>query len=131
MTAWDLYWILMLDNISAAIAALSIVSMVALAIAILAAGFTGIAPTSPAEKAVSKTLCRIIAISAPFVVLLVVAAVLTPTTKQAAVIYVLPRIATDENLDAIQAEAGDLYGLAKQWLKEQAGPDELNEDTHE
>jgi len=41
-----------------------------------------------------------------------------PTADAAAVILVLPRIATSENIEAVRDEAGDLYGLAKQWLEE-------------
>ena len=53
--------------------------------------------------------------------MLVIAFTFIPSTKQAAAIYVLPQIVTTENIEAVQAEAGDLYGLAKQWLEEQIG----------
>ena len=45
---------------------------------------------------------------------------ITPSTKQAAVIWLLPKITTEQNLDKVQSEAGELYDLAKQWLKEKA-----------
>jgi TRAP-type C4-dicarboxylate transport system permease large subunit len=52
----------------------------------------------------------------------VLTATFLPSTKQAAVIWLLPKIATEENLDRAQSEAGELYDLAKQWLKEKADP---------
>lgn len=42
--------------------------------------------------------------------------ILTPTSEQAAAIYVIPRIA---NSQEIKKEAGEIYDLAKDWLKKQ------------
>ena len=52
----------------------------------------------------------------------VLTATFLPSAKQAAVIWLLPKIATEENLDKVQSEAGELYDLAKQWLKEKEDP---------
>ena len=43
-----------------------------------------------------------------------------PTTKQAAVIWLLPKVVTEQNMEKVQSEAGELYDLAKQWLTENA-----------
>ncbi len=43
-----------------------------------------------------------------------------PTTKQAAGIWLLPKVATEQNMEKVQSEAGELYDLAKQWLTEKA-----------
>ena len=53
-------------------------------------------------------------------------AVLTPSTKQAAVIVLAPKIASQENFDFATDEAKELYGLAKDYLK--SGLEENDED---
>lgn len=48
--------------------------------------------------------------------------IIMPSTKQAAVIYAAPRILNSEFIQKdVPAEAKEIYGLAKQWLEEQAG----------
>ncbi len=45
----------------------------------------------------------------------------TPTTKEQAVIKVLPVVASDQNIGLVTDEAKEIYGLAKQWLTDAAG----------
>lgn len=48
-------------------------------------------------------------------VILVVAIVLTPTTKEAAAIYLVPKVA---NSQEVKQTCGELYNLAVDWLHE-------------
>ncbi len=41
---------------------------------------------------------------------------LMPTTKQAAAIMVVPKIATNENIETLTDEAKSIYGLAKEYF---------------
>jgi hypothetical protein len=50
--------------------------------------------------------------------ILVPAAVLIPTTKQAAIIYAVPKILTEKNVVEFTGETKELYNLGKQYLKE-------------
>ena len=46
---------------------------------------------------------------------------LIPSKKDAAMIWVLPQIATTENADLLKGEAAEIYTLAKEALKESIG----------
>jgi hypothetical protein len=48
-------------------------------------------------------------------------AVLMPSKKDAAMIWVIPKLATVENVELLQGEAAEIYKLAKQALKESVG----------
>jgi hypothetical protein len=65
---------------------------------------------------VKKWAARLIGIG----LLLGAVAVFVPTTNQLAAIYVIPAVANSEK---IQGEADEIYGLAKQWLQQQAKKD--------
>jgi hypothetical protein len=44
-------------------------------------------------------------------------ALVTPSTKQVAAIYVLHHLTTGQTLATIERESGELYGLFKAWLR--------------
>jgi hypothetical protein len=46
---------------------------------------------------------------------------LIPSQKDAAMIWVIPKLATVENVELLQGEAAEIYKLAKQALKESVG----------
>lgn len=74
------------------------------------------------KRAGNRLLCIVFPVLLFLSTICVLTATFLPSSKQAAVILVLPKIATEENLDRAQSEAGELYDLAKQWLKEKADP---------
>lgn len=114
MTSADVYWILMLDNIRNLVETFGIFSTVALVLLVI----VGIVAWCD-----DAALPLAYKIGVPLVVLVwvtsLVACALVPSTKQAAVIYMLPKVATAENIETVQGETGELYGLAKQWLQAQ------------
>ena len=122
MSAGTVYWILKLDNVVTAATAMTILSwmvgFVCLAIHVIER-----CAYSPDESVVAMTK-RYARILLPLAILSTTVAVFVPDTKQAAMIYVLPRIVNNEN---VQAEAGSIYALAKEGLmelvKQQSGGD--------
>ena len=119
MSAWDLYWILMLDNIRETCIGFSIILGSAAVIAGIFWMILGAAPVDESDKRIARTGRRVFCVALPLLVAFVLAMTFLPTTKQMAAILVLPKIATEENIEAVQEEAGDLYGLAKDWLEDQ------------
>jgi hypothetical protein len=108
ISAWDIYWVMQLDTIGGAAAF---------------AAFLGLMLTMFAWAAwVDKGIRTPITLPVIVTVLwlpIVAAAIFIPSTKTAAMMVVVPRIANNE---AIQREAGDLYGIAKDALRELAKP---------
>lgn len=45
-----------------------------------------------------------------------------PTQKELAAIYIVPKLATYENVDSLKGEAREVYLLFKDWLKDVAAP---------
>jgi hypothetical protein len=130
ISAWDVYWVMQLDSIVAAFGAATFL-LVAIAVA---AGIAWIfakgdsdpeAWLTPEFKAKAlrnrnslpalRAACLKLSVAA-ISSLLVLG--LLPSTKTAAAMVVLPAIANNETL---HTEAGELYGLAKQALKEAVG----------
>ena len=50
------------------------------------------------------------------------------TTKEVAALYIVPKVATQENIDAATGEAKELYGLFKDWAKGLASPEIVPEE---
>ena len=117
MSAWEVYLILQLDSIHAALVAVSLLSALA-ATAVFLAGILGLEASSPRGAILSWLAALVLTVSLTGVTALAVA--LLPTTKTAAAIYIVPRLTTDENVDALKSEAGEVYGLFKDWLEQQA-----------
>lgn len=114
MTGFEVYLIMMLDNIrglfiaGAVIAAIMFAAALVVFIADKIDGAAGIPWTLPL---ITGALLAMVGVLLTF----------TPSTKQAAVIYALPKIASADKLWLIETEAGEIYGLAKAWLAGQAG----------
>jgi hypothetical protein len=121
ISAWDIYWVMQLDGIGCTLTFFTI------ATTITAAAFMGFGalatdrgcyPSKDQDaawwrlKSTAKRLC----IAA---VMLGLVNSFIPSTKTAAMMVVVPRIANNE---AIQREAGDLYGIAKGALRNLAAP---------
>ncbi len=127
ISAWQIYLVMQLDSISAALTVISI----ALVIASIVAAFKYDTAKSLREiwdnsrtsygaadynkydarmRSAGRTFKKAITISATSMML----AALLPSSKTAAAMIVIPAIANNERF---QAEAGDLYKLAKQGLQ--------------
>jgi hypothetical protein len=147
ISAWDVYWVMQLDSIGFA---LSWLGLAALAAAIVALWFAAIGFESVGDEPVAKPerighaeipdfsferrhrewrerksrrevavastpwVGRFACVFATFTALNIA----LPSTKTAATMFIVPAIANNE---AIHKEAGELYGLAKQALKEAVG----------
>lgn len=126
MSSWDVYWLLKLDDFGDALKGAIIFSVcIIIAFIALAAGYLGDIKDKESEKYKKETKFAnkvLFALSFLFA-LFVLLRVFIPSTKQMAVIYVAPKIASVENLDKISAESKEIYGLAKTWLKEQVKED--------
>lgn len=107
--AWDIYWVLQLDAINTAAITLTVLGAAAVFIAWLA----HFDPGTRLSIAVPMVLT-------PAWMLVFALAVFLPSTKTAAAMFVIPAIANNE---AIQNEAGELYDLAKDALRQAAQPD--------
>ncbi len=55
-------------------------------------------------------------LSYPLALVFMPLAILIPTSEQAAAIYIVPKVATVENVEALEGEALELYGIAKEAL---------------
>lgn len=129
MSAFWLYVILKLDVAVALFgflgAFLLILSVVLVFLAIAARDFP-----IPGEKEFTKAMdeCRKSVLATALVgFLCIVASCAMPNTKQMAALLVLPRILTEENVGTAEKEMGEVYGLAKQWLRDKANPEEENQ----
>ena len=52
-------------------------------------------------------------------VLAALLATFLPSSRQMAAIWLLPKVATHKNLGNLSGEAGEVWGLAKDWLRDQ------------
>lgn len=117
MSAWTIYWILQLDSINSGIAVLVIVGGIFV-------GFAAIFGTMQRTSAYGEGDPDLVAGKAlqsfafkwskPLLVVFL-AGLFIPSTKTVAAMVVIPAIVNNQ---AMKAEAGDLYRLAKQALRE-------------
>ncbi len=128
ISAWDIYWVLQLDSIGAAVFVLA---------GLFAGGAFGLAltgyfnlensrvmpelPTSQREAVEGKRQLRAAKAFAFVAIPFVALSALIPSSKTAAAMYVIPAVANNETL---RKEAGELYGLAKDALKDAIGHEE-------
>ena len=127
ISPWEIYWVLQLDSISAALLFLSVSGIV---ISIALTIWNGLSrydaneyPTlcnreeREAAWAVRGAIRRVIlAVSLPLFAI----NAFIPSSKTMAAMIIVPAIA---NNDTIQREAGDLYALAKAALRDAVKPD--------
>ena len=104
ITAWQVYWVMQLDDIRL---------FLLLVFSSLIFGVITFAPLWIDKKdwhvAVKRTAIGSL--------LMLFLAVMLPSTKTAATMIVLPAITSDEVIDTVTPEAKELYGLAKDALK--------------
>lgn len=114
ISPFTLYLILMLDNIKGALVALLFASALPAVICFIVTIVNSSCEYKSEEKyfAAGKKGLKI---CVPLMVFALLTQALLPSSKQAAAIVIIPAIANNEN---VQREAGELYQLAKQGLKQ-------------
>lgn len=130
ITAWDIYWVMQLDSIGCAFLLVAIATLAVGASALVGAmlnrdmrSFWEDTPESKSYKKYDGKVAgwaRIAKRTAPVGLVLLVLAAFIPSTKTAAMMLVIPAVANNES---IQREAGELYSIAKDALRELAKPD--------
>jgi len=133
ISPWTLYWILRLDTIHGIMITVQIFGYIAIGIGAICLAVCQVPSSQRDEKErekediSNKTLARVISrklnICFPLLIFISVVYVLTPTTRQAAVIYALPALVNNQQM---QSEAGEVYSLRKQWFTEQVEPNKEN-----
>jgi hypothetical protein len=121
ITPWEIYWVLQLDSIGNFFGIAFAVLLAGMIVTLVVGCFAtdrGAYPSEAQDKewsAIKRTCLRIL------IALCVVGSVasLLPSTKTAAAMIIVPKIV---NSPTIQHEAGDLYNLAKQALRDAIAP---------
>jgi hypothetical protein len=106
-----MYWLTRLDGLrTACIVSATLLSIFAVVCIMAIAVRAGDSSDKPAEYLAPKAKWSI-----PLAIALIIAAILTPNTKEYAAIKFIPMIATEN----VQEDAGELYGLTVEWMKAQ------------
>jgi len=120
MNAFQLYVILKLDDLHelAKCAAMPALTFVVVCIAAMAWGWSKFGDAK--EKLIFETPAKVLRrVSVGMLLLVLIVPVVTPTTKQAAVIWAVPQILESR---AVQKDLPELYDLAVDWAKNQLTP---------
>lgn len=113
MTAWELFWVLKLDDIGFALGIIAVISGI-LSMFLLIPLF------AETDDELRSRVRRLLKVSVPTFILSFCAVTLLPSTKQAAALYVVPTLTCPENMDKMSVEAKELYGIVKEGLKQWA-----------
>lgn len=108
LTAWDIYWVTRLDEISIALAIVCFGCIAGLVVSL-------VLMTHPAHDRWFKPGKKICVTSLVVGCIVLGVNTLIPSTKQAAVMIVLPAIV---NSEAVQQIPNELTTLAREWLQE-------------
>lgn len=111
ITAWQIYWVMQLDTIG------TVATLLAFAAFMLTVFVWAAYADDAIESPVAPSLLTL-----PFLAFTTVATFL-PSTKTAAAMIVLPAVANAATSETVQREAGELYGIAKDALRELAKSD--------
>lgn len=117
MSEWEVYWWLKLDAIGVALTILSI-------LLVIVNGFCLIAPldsvclSDEKNKEEAKKVIMWGVKIIPVTLLVIVTAVLAPSTKEYAVIKVLPKVVNSDFAKEAVGDAKMIYDVAKNYLKE-------------
>lgn len=131
ISPWAIYWVLQLDSISGATGVLCLAVAVASVISLVAGALSHTADPEEWYSENYKVAAANTKARAPIFIrwgkrlaiagaILFTAHAFIPSTKAMAAIIVIPAIA---NSDRLQREAGDLYDLAKQALRQAVADD--------
>jgi gas vesicle protein len=135
ISAWTIYWFIKLDAIINIMSSLGGISVGACVIAVSAIFVCvmckenttrGYGDSEETVKESKEQLSQYIKywtkifkrlIDLPFI--FIILSHMLPTTKEMATIYVIPKIANSNFVnETLPAEMKDIYGMAKQWMKE-------------
>jgi hypothetical protein len=115
MSGWTIYWIGILDNLSFVFTAISVLSLIVLVIWAMIKCITS-STDDEVCNAFTKATSGITCCCKILLFVCVPLAAITPSSKTAAAIYILPKIVNNET---IKTESEEIYSLGKQWLKSQ------------
>jgi hypothetical protein len=111
VSAWEVYLLLKLDSFRDSLIVFGSFGLLIAALLVVTATQEFVTGSSRALFFLSPIV--------PALALLL--GIILPTTKQAAVIFTAPRILTSDFVRRdVPVEVREIYGLAKQWLKEKA-----------
>ena len=143
MDAVDLYWILKLDDIretlsySSVFLGFSLFVIFACLVGFIIVNYEMMGSYNSAEEkerlkviwgAIKKVINTAIGVVVVSIFLLLVSTFL-PSTKQMAATIVLPKIATEENIEVLTGEAKEIYELAKAGLKNAINKNETKDNN--
>lgn len=143
MDAVDLYWILKLDDIretlsySSVFLGFSLFGIFACLVGFIIINYEMMSSYNSTEEkerlkvvwgAMKKVINTAIGVVVVSIFLLLVSTFL-PSTKQMATAIVLPKIATEENIEALTGEAKEIYELAKAGLKNAINKNETKDNN--
>ena len=112
ITEWEMYWILKLDGLHGALVVFTVVSAITL-------GIAGVVwMVCDTEDKDSDRFFRVIKCSLITCIVCLIPAVFLPTTKEMAMIKVVPMIANSEIGSQMPADAKVLYRMGIEAIKE-------------
>lgn len=115
ITPWELYWILKLDDIRSILWVAVFLGVVLIVPAVLAIMSL---EASDLRSGRGKLVCICTAVLASITFISALCAIFIPSTAQMAAIKLVPTITNTEFAkNELPAEAAELYGLVKQYLK--------------
>lgn len=117
ISGWELYVVLKLDSFQAffqTIGGIGLISSIGGLIITTVASFDDDETTKVLANKAASLFRKMLVVSGLFVV----TGLFLPTTKQAAAVLIIPKIATNENIEVISDEAKSLYSLAKEYFLE-------------
>jgi anaerobic C4-dicarboxylate transporter len=115
--AWDVYWIMQLDQIRGGMMVFSIIFGVALAIGALVGAVVVFDTYGNDKNDAKQTFKRWMSSGVAVFVVSFLLASLLPSSKTAAAMIVLPAITSDTVVQTVAPEARELYELAKDALR--------------
>lgn len=117
ISGWELYFVLKLDSFQSffeVVGSIGLITSIGGSIIATVVSFDDDETNKVLANKATSLLRKLLVVSGLFVV----AGLLLPTTKQAAAVLIIPKIATNENMEVISDEAKSLYSLAKEYFLE-------------
>lgn len=113
ISAWDVYWVMQLDSIKEFLIILSVIAIMATCVG------TVIGSVLRSEGDTDGVLIHryVFKVVAPLALIFGVLQSLTPSSKTAAAMLILPALTSDTVVEAVAPEARELYDLAKDALR--------------
>ena len=119
ITSWNIYWITRLDSIKDTMIGIIIVLGILLFFLIIALVGEAFTQNTADEAQSYFRLAKYCALSFLVPVFLIVVYPFIPTTKEACMMYAVPKLTNSECIKALQGDAKELYTLGIERLKEE------------